>query len=54
MLLAQALILIAFLAFWEFEAGKSKQSAFMFGSPSAIGHFLWRMIVDGSPCATSA
>ena len=48
MLLVQALILIAFLAFWEFEAGKSKQSAFMFGSPSAIGHFLWQMMVDGS------
>ncbi len=47
-LLVQALILAAFLAFWEFEAGKSKQSAFMFGSPSAIWRFLWRMIVDGS------
>ena len=47
-LLVQALILIAFLAFWEFEAGKSKQSAFMFGSPSAIWSFLWKMILDGS------
>src|SRR5258708_9026566 len=47
-LMVQALILIAFLAFWEFEAGKSKQSAFMFGSPSAIWSFLWKMILDGS------
>ena len=47
-LLVQVLILIAFLAFWEFEAGKSKQSAFMFGSPSAIWSFLWKMILDGS------
>ncbi len=47
-LMVQALILIAFLAFWEYQAGKSKQSAFMFGSPSAIGHFLWQMILDGS------
>jgi NitT/TauT family transport system permease protein len=47
-LLVQALILIAFLAFWEYEAGKSKQSAFMFGSPSAIWSFLWKMILDGS------
>src|SRR3984957_3592334 len=47
-LMVQVLILIAFLAFWEFEAGKSKQSAFMFGSPSAIWSFLWKMILDGS------
>src|ERR1700721_1343272 len=48
-LMVQALILVALLAFWEFEAGKSKQSAFMFGSPSAIWTFLWKMILDGSP-----
>ncbi len=47
-LLVQVLILAAFLAFWEFETSKSSQSAFMFGSPSAIGGFLWRIILDGS------
>jgi NitT/TauT family transport system permease protein len=47
-LLVQLVILAAFLAFWEFETSKSSQSAFMFGSPSAIGRFLWQMTLDGT------
>jgi NitT/TauT family transport system permease protein len=47
-LLVQFAVLAVFLAFWEWQTSKSRQSAFMFGSPSAIGHFLWQMIVDGS------
>ena len=47
-LLTQAVILVLSLAFWEWQTSKSTQSAFMFGSPSAIWRFLWQMILDGS------
>ena len=47
-LLVQACVLALLLAFWEWQTSKSTQSAFMFGSPSAIWHFLWQMITDGS------
>jgi NitT/TauT family transport system permease protein len=46
--LVQLGLFAAFLAFWEYQTSKSTQSAFMFGSPSAIGKFLWQMIRDGS------
>ncbi|MDQ0391099.1 ABC transporter permease [Labrys monachus] len=47
-LLVQLGLLAVLLAFWEYQTSKSSQSAFMFGSPSAIGRFLWQMILDGS------
>ena len=46
--LVQVLMLAALLALWEWQTSKSSQSAFMFGSPSAIWRFLWQMIRDGS------
>ncbi|WP_131114379.1 ABC transporter permease [Lichenihabitans psoromatis] len=53
-LAVQLAILAAFLGFWEYQTSKSSQSAFMFGSPSAIGRFLWQMILDGSLLRDSA
>lgn len=47
-LLVQIAMMAAFLGFWEYQTSKSSQSAFMFGSPSAIGRFLWQMIRDGT------
>lgn len=46
--LVQIAVLAGFLAFWEYQTSKSSQSAFMFGSPSAIFRSLWQSIVDGS------
>jgi NitT/TauT family transport system permease protein len=47
-LLAQLLVLAAFLGFWEYMTASDKQAAFMFGSPSAIAGFLGKMAADGS------
>jgi NitT/TauT family transport system permease protein len=47
-LLAQALVLAAFLGYWEAMTVNDKQAAFMFGSPSAIAGFLGKMAADGS------
>ena len=47
-LACQAALLIAFLAFWEWIAAQDRQTAFMFGSPSAIAGFLVTMWQDGS------
>jgi NitT/TauT family transport system permease protein len=46
--LAQALLLAAFLGFWQYMTGRNSQAAFMFGSPSAIAGFLGQMASDGS------
>jgi NitT/TauT family transport system permease protein len=46
--LVQLCLLALFLAFWEWKTRQSSQSAFLFGSPSAIGGFLWQMIRDGT------
>ena len=47
-LLCQILLLIALLWLWEYATAKSPQTAFMFGSPSAIFGFLVQMWNDGS------
>lgn len=47
-ILSQIALLAAFLAFWEYMTGFDKQTAFMFGSPSAIAGFLLTMAKDGS------
>src|SRR5262245_17369549 len=47
-LLCQILLLAAFLGAWEWISAQSKQSAFLFGSPSAIFGFLVQMWKDGS------
>jgi NitT/TauT family transport system permease protein len=47
-LLCQVLLLIAFLGFWEYVTAQDKQTAFLFGSPSAIFGFLVQMWRDGS------
>jgi NitT/TauT family transport system permease protein len=47
-LVAQLLLLAVFLGFWEHATSQSKQSAFLFGSPSAIADFLVKMWQDGS------
>ena len=46
--LAQVLLLAAFLGFWQYMTGSNSQAAFMFGSPSAIAGFLGQMASDGS------
>ena len=48
MLLCQLLILVVFLGLWEYVTAWNKQTAFLFGSPSAIGGFLVKMWQDGS------
>ena len=48
MLACQAGILILFLGLWEWVTAQDKQTAFLFGSPSAIGGFLVKMWQDGS------
>jgi NitT/TauT family transport system permease protein len=53
-LACQLVLLAAFLAFWEWATGRSKQSAFLFGSPSAIAGFLARMWQDGSLVSDTA
>jgi NitT/TauT family transport system permease protein len=47
-LLCQLLLLAAFLGVWEWITAQSRQTAFLFGSPSAIGGFLVAMARDGS------
>ena len=44
----QIAILALFLAFWEWKTRQSSQTAFLFGSPSAIGGFLLQMTRDGT------
>src|SRR4051795_6213434 len=44
----QLLLLAVFLGSWEYATSQSKQSAFLFGSPSAIADFLVKMWQDGS------
>jgi NitT/TauT family transport system permease protein len=46
--LTQAALLTVCLALWEYAASRNSQTAFMFGSPSAIGRFLATMASDGS------
>ena len=41
-------ILVVFIGLWEYVTSFSRQTAFMFGSPSAIAGFLGTMIADGS------
>jgi NitT/TauT family transport system permease protein len=47
-LACQAALLLAFLVFWEWIAAQDRQTAFLFGSPSAIAGFLVIMWQDGS------
>jgi NitT/TauT family transport system permease protein len=47
-LASQLLLLAVLLASWEYATSQSKQSAFLFGSPSAIADFLVKMWQDGS------
>jgi NitT/TauT family transport system permease protein len=47
-LLCQVILLAAFLGAWEWVTAQSKQTAFLFGSPSAILRFLVEMWNDGS------
>jgi NitT/TauT family transport system permease protein len=44
----QAAILAGFLALWEYATSLDRQTAFLFGSPSAIAGFLVQTIRDGS------
>jgi NitT/TauT family transport system permease protein len=44
----QMVLLAAFLGFWEWVAAQDRQTAFLFGSPSAIAGFLVIMWQDGS------
>jgi NitT/TauT family transport system permease protein len=47
-LACQMLLLGGFLGFWEWAAAQDRQTAFLFGSPSAIAGFLVVMWQDGS------
>jgi NitT/TauT family transport system permease protein len=47
-LVCQITLLIAFLGVWEWVTAQDKQTAFLFGSPSAIAGFLVTMWEDGS------
>jgi NitT/TauT family transport system permease protein len=47
-LACQIALLAAFLGFWEWAAAQDRQTAFLFGSPSAIAGFLVTMWQDGS------
>jgi NitT/TauT family transport system permease protein len=47
-LACQAALLAGFLGFWEWIAAQDRQTAFLFGSPSAIAGFLVVMWQDGS------
>ena len=47
-LASQLLLLALFLGLWEYATSRSKQTAFLFGSPSAIADFLVKMWQDGS------
>jgi NitT/TauT family transport system permease protein len=46
--MCQVLLLVAFLAAWEYVTSQDRQTAFLFGSPSAIYGFLVQMWNDGS------
>ena len=47
-LACQIALLVGFLGFWEWIAAQDRQTAFLFGSPSAIAGFLVVMWQDGS------
>jgi NitT/TauT family transport system permease protein len=47
-LACQIALLVAFLGFWEWVTAQDRQTAFLFGSPSAIAGFLVVMWQDGS------
>jgi len=47
-LASQLLLLAVLLASWEYATSRSKQTAFLFGSPSATADFLVKMWQDGS------
>jgi NitT/TauT family transport system permease protein len=47
-LACQIALLVGFLGFWEWIAAQDRQTAFLFGSPSAIAGFLVVMSQDGS------
>jgi NitT/TauT family transport system permease protein len=47
-LACQMVLLAGFLGFWEWIAAQDRQTAFLFGSPSAIAGFLVTMWQDGS------
>jgi NitT/TauT family transport system permease protein len=47
-LACQMVLLAGFLGFWEWVAAQDRQTAFLFGSPSAIAGFLVIMWQDGS------
>jgi NitT/TauT family transport system permease protein len=47
-LLCQIALLLTFLAVWEWATARDRQTAFLFGSPSAIAGFLLTMWQDGS------
>jgi len=47
-LLVQVALLAALLAVWEWQTYQSPQASFLFGSPSAIGRFLWTGLTDGT------
>jgi NitT/TauT family transport system permease protein len=53
-LLCQLVLLASFLATWEWATASDKQSAFLFGSPSAIADFLVKMWQDGSLVSDTA
>lgn len=46
--LCQILLLAAFLGAWEYITAQDRQTAFLFGSPSAVYGFLVQMWNDGS------
>jgi NitT/TauT family transport system permease protein len=53
-LLCQLVLLTGFLATWEWATASDKQSAFLFGTPSAIADFLVKMWQDGSLVSDTA
>jgi NitT/TauT family transport system permease protein len=53
-LLCQLLLLAGFLVSWEWATASDKQSAVLFGSPSAIADFLGKMWEDGSLVSDTA
>lgn len=53
-LLCQLVLLASFLATWEWATASDRQSAFLFGSPSAIADFLVKMWQDGSLVSDTA
>jgi NitT/TauT family transport system permease protein len=44
----QLVLLVVLLGLWEYATSQSKQTAFLFGRPSAIAEFLVKMWQDGS------